>query len=160
MMELNSKMAEEERFFYNGLSVTKHRVITLKGSIQGREFNAAISPSNDKNYININLANQLLIPDLSISVKKNNFDQKEYKISDLQVTISHYAYISQFHVVRTDKKTNIILGQHWFKDLGTFMLNIEKQVLMFPYKGKMVTFRDITSESKSIKLYLGLDVSR
>ena len=31
------------------------------------------------------------------------------------------------------------------------MLNIEKQVLMFPYKGKMVTFRDITSKSKSIK---------
>jgi len=31
------------------------------------------------------------------------------------------------------------------------MLNIKKQVLAFPYKGKMVMFQDITSKSKSIK---------
>ena len=67
------------------------------------------------------------------------------------MTIGHYDYISQFHVVRTDKNTDVILGQPWFKDLGTFLLNIKKQVLTFPYKGKMVMFRDITSKSKSIK---------
>ena len=145
-MELNSKMMKEERFSYNGLSVIDHRVITLIGNIQGREFNVTINPSNDKNYININLANQLLIPELSIGVKKNIFDQKEYKISDLQVTIGHYDYISQFHVVRMDRNTDIILDQPWFKDLGIFMLNIKKQVLTFPYKGKMVMFRDEKSK--------------
>jgi len=110
-MELNSKMTKEERFSYNGISIIDHEIITLKGSIQGREVNVAISPSNDKNCININLANQLLIRELSIGVKKIIFDQNEYKISDLQVTICHYDYISQFHVVRTDKNTDIILGQ-------------------------------------------------
>lgn len=84
MIELNSKMMEEERFSYNGFLVTDHRVITLKGSIQGREVNVAINLSNDKNYININLANQRLIPELSIGGKKNIFDQKGYKISDIR----------------------------------------------------------------------------
>ena len=67
------------------------------------------------------------------------------------MTIGHYDYISQFHVERTDKNNDIILSQPWFKGLGTFMLNIKKQVLAFPYKGKMVMFQDITSKSKSIK---------
>lgn len=104
MMELNSKMTKEERFSYNGfqLQITKY---TLKGSIQGREVNVAINPSNNKNY-NINLANQLLIPELSIGVRKNIFDKKEYKFSDLQVTIGHYEYISQFHVVKMGKNTD------------------------------------------------------
>ena len=89
MMELNSKMMKEERFSYNGLSVTDHEVITLKGSIQGRDVNVAINPRN---------------------VKRNISDQNEYKIHDLQVTTGHYDYISQFHVVKTDRNTNIILG--------------------------------------------------
>ena len=67
------------------------------------------------------------------------------------MTIGYYDYISQFHVVRTNRKTDIILGQPWFKDLGTFMLHIKKQVLTFPYRGKMIMFQDITSKSKSIK---------
>ena len=65
------------------------------------------------------------------------------------MTIGQYEYIYQLHIVKMD--IDIILGPPWFKDLGTFMLNIEKQVLTFPYKGKRITFRDITSKSKSIK---------
>ena len=81
-MELNSKMTKEERFSYHGLSVTDHRVITLKGSIQRKEIKA-ISTNNDKNYINVNLENQLLILEPIISVRKIIFDQKEYNISHL-----------------------------------------------------------------------------
>ena len=47
-------------------------------------------------------------------------------------------------------KVDIIFGQPWFKDLGSFMLNIEKQVLTFPYKGNMITSWDMTMESKSL----------
>jgi len=87
------------------------------------------------------LANRLLILEPSIGERKNMSSQKEYKISDLQVTVDHYEYISHFHVVTMDnRKIDIILGQPWFKDLGKFMLNIEKQVLTFSYKGNMVTF--------------------
>jgi len=108
----NLKMVKEGRFSYKGLSVMDHRLITLKGSMQGKEINIAISTSNEENYININLANQLLIPVPNIGERKNIFGQKEYKISDLQVTIDHYEYISQFRVVTMDNiKINIILGQ-------------------------------------------------
>jgi len=80
MMELNFKIMKEERFSYNGLLITDRGVITLKGIIQGREVNVAINLSNDKNYININLANQLLIPELSIGVKKNIFTKTSKKL--------------------------------------------------------------------------------
>jgi hypothetical protein len=48
------------------------------------------------------------------------------------------------------KEIDIILGLPWFEKLGTFILNMEKKFLVFPYKKKMMTFQDITMKSDSI----------
>jgi hypothetical protein len=101
---------------------------------------------HNENYINIDLANQLLIPEPNIIEKEDIFQIKE-----LQVTIDEYEYISQFNVTTMYKEEiDIILGLPWFKNLGTFILNMEKKFVTFPYKKKMMTFQDTTMRSKSI----------
>jgi myosin heavy subunit len=97
------------------------------------------------------LANQLLIPELNIIEKEDIFHKKQYEIKELQVTIDDYEYISQFNVTTMYKEEiDIILGLPWFKKLGTFILNMEKRFVTFPYKKKMMTFQDITMKSDSI----------
>jgi hypothetical protein len=67
------------------------------------------------------------------------------------VTTDDYECISQFNVTTMYKeKVDIILGLPWFKKLGTFILNIVKKFVTFPYKKKMMTFQDITMKSDSI----------
>jgi hypothetical protein len=101
---------------------------------------------HNENYINIDLANQLLIPEPNIIEKEDIFQIKE-----LQVTIDEYEYISQFYVTTMYKEEiDIIIGLPWFKNLGTFILNMEKKFVTFPYKKKMMTFQDTTMRSKSI----------
>jgi hypothetical protein len=79
------------------------------------------------------------------------FCKGQYEIKELQVTIDDYEYISQFNVTTMYREEiDIILGLPWFKKLGTFILNMEKKFLMFPYKKKMMTFQDITMKSNSI----------
>jgi hydroxymethylpyrimidine pyrophosphatase-like HAD family hydrolase len=45
---------------------------------------------------------------------------------------------------------DITIGLLWFKNIGTFILNMEKKVGMFPYKKKTMTFKGTTMRSKSI----------
>jgi hypothetical protein len=126
-------------------------VFTLKGSIQGKEVNIIISLDHKENYINIDLANQLLIQEPNIIEKEDIFRKTQYEIKDLLVTIDDYEDISQFKVATMYKKEfDIILGLPWFGKLGTFILNTEKRFLTFSYKKKMMTFQDITMRSKSI----------
>ena len=47
-------------------------------------------------------------------------------------------------------KVDIILGQPSLKELGMLFLNMEKKMLVFPYKEKMITFQDMTMKSKTI----------
>jgi hypothetical protein len=70
---------------------------------------------------------------------------------ELQVTIDEYAYISQFYVTTMyQEEVDIVIGLPWFKSLGTFILNIEKKFVTFPYKEKMITLQDTTSEPDSV----------
>jgi hypothetical protein len=48
------------------------------------------------------------------------------------------------------KKIGIILRLPWFKKLGTFILNMKKKFVTFPYKKKMMTFQDTTMKSDVI----------
>jgi hypothetical protein len=81
------------------------------------------------------LENQLLIPESNIIEKEDIFHKKQYEIKELQVTIDEYEYISQFNVTTMyTKEIDIILGLPWFKKLGTFILNMEKKFVTFPYK--------------------------
>jgi hypothetical protein len=136
----------EGRFFYEGCPIVCYGFSTLKGSIQGREVNIIINLDYNENYINIDLANQLLIPEPNIIEKKDIFQIKE-----LQVTIDEYEYISQFYVTTMYKEEiDIIIGLPWFKNLGTFILNMEKKFVTFPHKEKMITLQDTTSEPDSV----------
>jgi hypothetical protein len=62
------------------------------------------------------------------------------------VTIDGYEYISQFYVTTMYQEVDIVIRLPWFKSLGTFILNTEKKFVTFPYKEKMVTLQDTTSE--------------
>jgi hypothetical protein len=147
---MESKMTNE-RFSYEGCRISTYGLFTLKGIIQGREVNIVISMTQDDNSININLANQLFISEHNISEKTNIFCKRQYEIKDLQVTIDDYEYISQFNVTTMfQEEIDIILGLHWLTKLGTFILNMEKKFVTFPYKKKMMTLQDITMRSKSI----------
>jgi len=142
---------KEGRFSYEGCYISCYMIFTLKGSIQGREVNFIISMNRDENYINIDLENQLLISEQNISEKEYIFHKRHYEIKDLQVTIDDYEYISQFNVTTMYKEEiDNILELHWFKKLGTFILNMEKKFVTFPYKKKMMTFQDIAMKLDSI----------
>ena len=72
------------------------------------------------------MENQLLILEQNIGELQGVIGGKEYEIYNLQVTIDHYVYISQSHVITMlDKEVDIILGRPWLKELGTFILNTE-----------------------------------
>ena len=61
------------RLFYKKCYISCYRFSTLKGSIQGREVNIIINLDYNENYININLENQLLIPEPNIIEKKRRY---------------------------------------------------------------------------------------
>jgi hypothetical protein len=98
---------------------------------------------------------KLLIPELNIIEKKDIFQIKE-----LQVKIDEYEYTSQFYVTTMYREEiDIIIGLPWFKRLGTFILNMEKKFVTFPYKDKMITLQDTTSEPNSVTLEDFNDIS-
>jgi hypothetical protein len=141
----NSKM-RKGRFTYEGCPTVCCGFSTLKGNIQGREVNIVISLDYNTNYMNIDLANQLSISEPNIIEKEDYF-----RIKELQVTIDEYEYTSQFYVTTMyQEEVDIVIGLPWFKSLGTFILNIEKKFVTFPYKEKMITLQDTTSEPDSV----------
>jgi hypothetical protein len=60
--------------------------------------------NRDENHININLTNQLLIPEFNIIEKKDIFRKKQNEIKELQVIIDEYEYTSQFIVTNMYKE--------------------------------------------------------
>ena len=48
------------------------------------------------------------------------------------------------------EEIDIILRLHWLTKLETFILNMEKKFVTFPYEKKMMTLQDITMRSKLI----------
>jgi hypothetical protein len=134
------------RFTYEGCPTVCCGFSTLKGNIQGREVNIVISLDYNTNYMNIDFANQLLISEPDIIEKEDYF-----RIKELQVTIDEYEYTSQFDVTTMyQEEVDIVIGLPWFKSLGTFMLNMEKKFVTFPYKEKMITLQDTTSTPDSV----------
>jgi hypothetical protein len=147
---MESKMTTEI-FSYEGCCISTYGLFTLKWIIQGREVNIIINMTQDDNSININLTNQLFISKHNITEKTNIFCKRQYEIKDLQVTIDGYEYIFQFNFTTMfQEEIGVILGLHWLTKLGTFILNMEKKFVTFPYKKKKMTLQDITMRSKSI----------
>jgi hypothetical protein len=74
--------------------------------MQGREVNIVVNLDYNENYINIDLGNQLLIPEPNIIEKIDIFQIKE-----LQVKIHEHKYISQFYVTTMYREEiDIIMG--------------------------------------------------
>jgi len=80
----NSKMMKG-RFTYEGCATLCYRFSTLKRSIQGKEVNIVMGLDHNPNYMNIDLANQLLIREPNI-IEKDDY----FRIKELQVTIDEY----------------------------------------------------------------------
>ena len=62
---------KEGIFSYKGLSILSCKIIKVEGTIHGKHININLSLNEKENYINIDLANQSLFPELSIIKKKN-----------------------------------------------------------------------------------------
>jgi hypothetical protein len=92
-----------------------------------------------------------LIPESNIIEKLDFWDIKQYDISDLQLNIGDYTFVSQFTVKSLwSNDGDIILGSPWMETLGTFILNMKKKFLTFSYKKKKITLQDVTLESDSV----------
>lgn len=71
----------------------------IKESLAGRDFIISIIPTEESNYVNAKCADQLVIPESNI-IETNFVDtsDKQYDISNLQLSIGDYTFISQFTV--------------------------------------------------------------
>jgi hypothetical protein len=75
-------------------------------------------------------------------------DEKQYDISNLQLSIGDYTFVSQFTVKYLFcDDSHIILGSSWMEALGFFILNTKKKFLAFSYKKKKKTLHDSSLES-------------
>ena len=72
------------------------------------------------------------------------------RLSDLQWNIGDYTGVSQFIVKSLwSSDGDLVLGLPWLKKLGTFILNVEKKFLTFPYEKKKITLSDINMKTES-----------
>jgi len=125
-------------------------LLKIKGTIGGRDVTISIAPGERNNYISDEFANQLMIPESNIGEKLDFWDKKQYEISDLQLNIGDYTFISQFIVQSLwNDDGDIILGSTWMDTLDTFIFNTRKKFLTFSYKKKKITLQDVALRSKS-----------
>lgn len=71
--------------FCCGIERSVFPLLKVKGTIQGKDINITIYPKN--NYINVHLANQLLILEPSIFEQSYFFNPKGHAINNLQLII-------------------------------------------------------------------------
>jgi hypothetical protein len=130
-------MKKKGRFFYVRSKYILHEILKVKGTIHGRDIIIVVCPLNKENYIDVDIANQLQIPESSIEkIKLWNKDQ----INNLSLRIDNYIFVSQFIVKSIDlEDVDIVLGFDWMETLGTFFLNAQNKFLTFFYKKKRIT---------------------
>ena len=133
------------------LPIDPKALLKVKGSIAGKDVTIAISPAEEKNYINPKIANQLVIPESNIIEKLEFFDKKKYDITNLQLNIGDYTFISQFTMkTLVLDNSDIVLGSPWMETLGSVILNTKKKFLTFTYKKKKITLQDVNLKPNSV----------
>ena len=116
----------------------------------GKDITISIAFDERNNYISDEFANELVIPESNIVERLDFWNKKEYAMSELQWNIGDYTGVSQFIVKSSwSSDGDLVLGLPWLEALGTFILNIEKKFMSFPYKKKKITLQDINMKSKS-----------
>lgn len=143
---------------------TKYNYVSVlfrnKGSIAEKDVTIAISPTKDKNYINPKIENQLVIPK-NIIKKLDCYNNKKYELTNLQLNIRDYTFISQFSVQNLwSDQGDIILGSPQMGTLSSFILNTKKKFLTFSYKKKKITLQDVTVQPNLVTLQDIQDISK
>ena len=92
--------------------------IVIPNTIRGEDITISIAPDERNNYISDEFANELAIPESSISEWLDFWNDKEYVISNLQWDIGDYTGISQFIVKSLwSSDDDLVLGLPWLKTL-------------------------------------------
>ena len=73
-MESNAEIKDE--IFLETLSGYAKVLFKIKGTLAGKYITISISPTKEKNYINPDLANQLVIPESNVIKKLDAWDKK------------------------------------------------------------------------------------
>jgi hypothetical protein len=87
--------------------------------------------------------------------------EKQYDISNLQLSIGDYTFVLQFVVKYLFcDDGDIILVSSWMEALGSFILNKNNKFLAFSYKMKKIALQDSTLESNPVTLENFKDISK
>ena len=122
-------METSNKRFPKTFSICVSALFKIKGSLAGNDV--IISQYN--NYVSIECVNQLAIPESNI-IETNFVDtsDKQYDISNLQLSIGDYTFVSQFTIKTLFcDNSDIILGSPSIKSLGSIILNLKKKFLTF-----------------------------
>ena len=80
---MTSKSELNEGRFLETLPIDAKVLFKIKGTLARKDVTIAISPVEDKNYINPKIANQLVILESNIAEKLHFFDKKKYDIKSI-----------------------------------------------------------------------------
>ena len=117
----------------------------IKGTIRGKDITISIAPMELNNYISVELANELAIPESNIDERIDFWNTKKYEIRNLHLNIGDYTGVSQFMFKSLwSSDDDLILGLPWIETLGTFILNVEKKFMTFPTKIRKSHCRTLT----------------
>jgi hypothetical protein len=101
----------EKRRFHKTSGISASMLLRVKGTLGGKDITIFIAPTRCNNYVSIEFANQLAIPESNIIEKLDLWNEKQYDITNLQLNIGDYTFVSQF-IVRSlwSDDGHIILG--------------------------------------------------
>jgi len=131
----------KEGRFPKTFSICVSALFKIKGSLARNDVIISIDLTQNNNYVSTKCANQLVIHESNI-IETNFVDtsDKQYDISNLQLSIGDYTFISQFTIKTLFcDNSDIILGSPWIESLGSVILNMKKKFLTFSYKKKKIT---------------------
>ena len=140
---------EKQGRFPSTLKTYPSLLFQIKGTIRGKDISISIALVKRNNYASVKFANEIVIPQSNIGERLDLWNTKEYEISNLLLNIGDYTSVSQFIVKSLwSSDGDLIFGLPWIETLGTFILNVEKKFLTFPYKKKKITLQEINMKSK------------
>ena len=121
-----SKTKVTEGRFPKNYSMCVNELVGIKGSLAGKEVLISIDFTRKNNYVSIEFANQLVIPESNITEANSfNANDKQYNIDNLHPSIGEYSL--QFTVKTLfSNNSDIVLGSLWMESLGSFILQKEE----------------------------------
>jgi len=126
-------------------------LLGVKGTLGGRDIIISIAPIECNNYVTPEFANQLVIPKSNISEKIGLWNKKQYDISNLQLNIGDYTFVSPFIVGSLwSDDGDILMSSPWIETLRSFILNTRNKFLTFSYKKKKIMLQDIKLDSNLV----------